>query len=116
MTERIHPYLDLVAWHEDNSASTLHDVAQRRSNAWGFHDMLGNVFEWCADAYQPYAGLSVGDPFVQDDERRVLRGGSFRSKPSSVRAAARWGVRVHISTDDVGFRCAMEVDAEFGSS
>jgi formylglycine-generating enzyme required for sulfatase activity len=44
--------LDAKAWYERNSASSTHPVAQKRPNAWGLFDTLGNVREWCQDWYQ----------------------------------------------------------------
>lgn len=39
-----------VAWYESNSDGRTHAVGEKRPNAFGIHDMLGNVYEWCADA------------------------------------------------------------------
>ncbi|MBW3596043.1 MAG: formylglycine-generating enzyme family protein [Planctomycetes bacterium] len=36
-----------VAWYQDNADGKPHAVGQKAPNAWGFHDMLGNVWEWC---------------------------------------------------------------------
>ena len=51
------------AWYRDNSEGAAKPVGQKRPNGWGVHDMLGNVWEWCSDVYDPnvygtYKGLS----------------------------------------------------------
>jgi formylglycine-generating enzyme required for sulfatase activity len=85
---------DSSGWPEkqylDSSAGT-HRVKLKRPNAWGLYDTLGNVDEWCADAWGDYSAESQIDPFRDgpEDAPRVVRGGSWGTLARSCRAAFR---------------------------
>jgi formylglycine-generating enzyme required for sulfatase activity len=82
--------LDAVAWHLGNSGRTTHRVGQKRANAWGLYDMLGNVWEWSHDWYGAYPGGPAVDPVgAGAGSARVVRGGSWLHDARYVRAAAR---------------------------
>ena len=103
--------LDAVAWYSGNSGSETHPVGRKRANAWGLYDMLGNVWEWCADWYGAnyYSSSPVDDPQgPASGAFHVVRGGSWDFGPEVVRPSGRdWdvpGVRVL----NFGFRLVRE--------
>ncbi|MCC5806845.1 MAG: SUMF1/EgtB/PvdO family nonheme iron enzyme [Opitutales bacterium] len=86
-------------------------VGQKRPNAWGLHDMHGNVWEWCADHRQrSYRGAPTdGSAWVEPrSSRRALRGGGWRNTAVYCRAAARDYNSPALRRADYGFRIVGE--------
>ncbi len=87
--------LDEYAWHDGNSNFKYQKVGTKKPNAWGLHDMHGNVSEWTVDQYVDdiygtYEGV-VSNPFRygKDLYPRTARGGSWMDKPGKLRSAYR---------------------------
>ena len=88
--------IEEIAWFEDNSEGTTHDVGLKDPNAFGLFDMLGNVWEWCWDLYSSYPttmktnyrGSSYGT-------YRIIRGGSFNFMKHDLRVGDRFSTITH---------------------
>ena len=79
-------------------------------NKFGISDILGNVWEWCADRWHDdYNGAPVdGSAWVADngDHRRVVRGGCWDYYPWGIRAGFRYPDLFDLRASTLGFRVA----------
>ena len=84
-------------------------------NAFGLHDLHGNVREWVQDCRSPGIpeGIADGSPALGGDcTRRVIRGGDWFSSPWFIRSAFRWNNRAGMRENQRGFRIARDLRAE----
>ncbi len=99
----------------DDGHRVVANVGTFQPNAWGLHDMHGNVAEWTQSTYQPY-------PYADDDRNnnaangeRVVRGGSWRDRPKRCRSAFRLHYPDWQPVFNVGFRVICPVDKRTAS-
>ncbi len=126
------PVLDAIAWYGGNSGvgfeldngydvsgwadkqydekrAGTHPVGQKAANPFGLYDMLGNVWEWCADAWHDTYEDAPADGAARPgggSAARVMRGGSWNDLARNVRAACRGGSGPDDRAGLLGFRCA----------
>jgi len=106
---------DSPQWHprdgrfNDRAMVTI-DVGRYTPNAWGLHDMHGNVAEWTRTAYRPYPYAQDGRDDPGASGARVVRGGSWYDRPARSRASFRLHYEPWQCVYNVGFRLLVEVD------
>ena len=118
-----YPWGDLI---DSTKANYGREVGKTRSvgtypaNDYGLYDMVGNVMEWCLDAYEadyysrssprnPIAGDGLADlvdNFQNVTSLRVVRSGCWYNAPMHVRLADRYGTSPDDASSGCGFRCA----------
>ena len=100
--------LEDQAWYIANSRKASRPVASKKPNAFGLHDLYGNVWEWVEDCFHAsYAGLPLdGSAWTTAcaSPQRVLRGGSWSDEASSMRNRGRYAPEVRNLI--TGFRLA----------
>jgi formylglycine-generating enzyme required for sulfatase activity len=107
-------------WEMDlDDGSTIHaEIGSYRANAFGLHDVIGNVWEWCREGYGNYRlrpREADGERHVTDTSMRVYRGGSFANVHSVGRSAYRNAGPPELRTDNLGLRPARAVQPSTSS-
>lgn len=100
------------AWFELNSNERTNPVGLKKPNAFGLFDIVGNVWEWCEDAWKgDYENFPAdGSPFINEKQpRRAVRGGAWNMDAHRCRPSYRsfdWADAAH---NRLGFRVAVEI-------
>ena len=115
-TQATYGPLDSIAWYGNNSGRSVLDadavlrteqsnytkrlrdngnqpppVGQKQANAWGLYDMIGNLWEWVQDKYEPYSATTVRDPTGAASGTTYLRrGGSWGVLSKAARVSLRY--------------------------
>jgi formylglycine-generating enzyme required for sulfatase activity len=100
-------------WFADIAEKKTHPVGEKKPNAWGLYDMLGNVAEWCNDYYDKdyYKSSPSANPRgPADGKQKVLRGGAWNSAAAALTCSYRFSESPGFSDaclarDAIGFRC-----------
>ncbi|MBO4513229.1 MAG: formylglycine-generating enzyme family protein [Victivallales bacterium] len=105
--------IDILGWYVENSGKTSHPVGGKKPNEFGFHDMTGNVWEWCLD-HSHIGSITntyiddISDPYCTMGSYRILRGGGWSNSTWGCRVASRISRDPRrIRTNAIGFRVAL---------
>lgn len=111
-----HPYETDLTWQDRNATIP---VGAFPPNAWGLHDMHGQLYEWCEDWFGEYAETTETAPLVdptgaEKGTYRVLRGGYWIDFGRDCRAAYRFHRDPGYRYDSIGFRLALVPPGQSG--
>jgi formylglycine-generating enzyme required for sulfatase activity len=108
--KRMHPDWPRAVMPMDDGHAFPAPVGSYRANAFGLHDMLGNVWEFCATRSGPYPRAAASDPRDLDAQRGfAVRGGGWSNLSADVRCATRNADPPHFCHSNLGFRVAIIV-------
>src|SRR5262249_34825436 len=106
--------LPRYGWYLKNSGERSWSVGIKKPNDLGLFDMHGNVWTWCQETFAAYSTMKDGERIedkediysINNQNSRVVRGGSFDNQASNVRSADRNRDAPADRSNDTGFRPA----------
>ena len=113
-------------WYEENSNQSTQVVGSKLPNQYGLYDMMGNVWEWVDDWYEPYYQIRTQNNPTgpENGDSKIVRGGSFDSSAGALRITNRvwlhpknkvfpkvttYGQIMNEVYNFIGFRCAKSI-------
>jgi formylglycine-generating enzyme required for sulfatase activity len=106
--KKVHPEWPRVVFDMNDGHAFPAPVGSYEANAFGLHDMLGNVWEFCSTHYGLYPDKPVTDPGDLDPKRgHAVRGGGWSNVPADCRCATRNADPPHFCHSNLGFRVAI---------
>src|SRR5262249_21124522 len=110
--KRVHPHWPRRIMAMDDGHAFAAPVGSYQGNAWGLHDMLGNVWEFCSTRAGTYPRKATLDPGDLDPKRGFgVRGGGWSNEPHDCRCAARNADPPTFCHSNLGFRVALLLPA-----
>jgi formylglycine-generating enzyme required for sulfatase activity len=110
----VHADWPRAAMPMDDGHAFVAPVGSYQPNAFGLHDMIGNVWEFCSTRFGPYPKEPATDPGDLDPERKrgfAVRGGGWSNEPKDVRSGGRNADPPHFCHGNLGFRVAVTLPA-----
>ncbi len=104
--------LEQSGWYDENAGLRAHPAKQKRANAYGLYDMIGNVAEWVWDWHADYPHNTVVDPRgPATGDNRVFRGGSFKYGADAADVWSRSAFGPPNQVPFIGLRCVRTLPA-----
>ncbi|MCQ2324624.1 MAG: bifunctional serine/threonine-protein kinase/formylglycine-generating enzyme family protein [Paludibacteraceae bacterium] len=97
-----------VAWYNENSGSSTHEVGRKSPNELGLYDMSGNIWEWCQDWNGSYSSDPQTNPIgASSGSYHMLRGGSWFHVAKYSRVSSRRYSDPSLRDYDLGLRLVL---------
>ncbi len=101
--------LSQIAWYNENSGGTSHEVGQKAPNELGLYDMSGNIWEWVQDWKGDFTNEEQMNPKgPEEGDERICRGGGWNREHDRCRVSYRGDDLPDLRYRSLGLRVVME--------